>query len=415
MTAATVAAEDWPQFRGPNGDGVSTAKNLPLTWSETTNVVWKTAIPGRGRSSPVILGNRVWLTTAIETNPRKERVGPDPVTIVDRVELGVVCLDRATGKQLYHVTLFRADNPQPVHQLNSYATPTPVAEPGRLYCDFGASGTACLDAETGKALWQRQLKIDHQVGPGSSPTLYKNLLILMRDGRDEQYVAALDKYTGKPVWRTDRPPIIAHIGNLKKSFSTPVFVESGGRTQVVMVCAHWIVSLDPMTGRELWRVKHGTGFSVAPRPLVGHGMVYCCTGMTRQLWAIRPDGQGDVTDTHVAWKAASQIPMMPSPLLVGREIYTLSDQGIVTCYDALTGQELGRRSTGGPCAASPLYADGRIYIINQKGETTVLKPGKDLEKLAENVLDGAAFASPAALGHALYIRTDTHLYCVAPK
>ncbi len=407
-----LAADDWPQFRGPGGDGISTAKNLPLTWSATTNVLWKTAVPGRGRSSPVVLGDRIWLTTAIETNPRTTRQQNDPVTAADRVEIGVVCLDRATGRQLYHVTLFRADNPPVAHVLNSFATPTPVVEPGRLYCDFGAFGTVCLDADTGKTLWQRQLVIDHQLAPGSSPALCKDLLILVRDGRDQQYVTALDKRAGQTVWKTDRPPLAATIGNLKKSFSTPTIVESAGRAQIVVPGAQWIVSYDPATGRELWRVEHGRGFSIAARAVAGHGMVYACTGMTRQLWAIRADGQGDVTKTHVAWKVESGLPMLSSPLLLGKEIYAITDKGVAICWDALSGQELGRQRVGGEFGASPLYADGRIYVFDQAARTTVLKAGKAIEVLAVNELNGMLFASPAAVGDKLYVRTDTHLYCV---
>ena len=413
--AAANAADNWLQLRGPNGSGVSTAKNLPLSWSATDNIIWKTAIPGRGRSSPVVLGNRIWLTTAVETNPRNYRESSDPVTGADRIEIGVVCLDRGSGKILYHVTLYRVDNPPPAHVLNSFATPTPVAEPGRLYCDFGAFGTACLDAATGKVLWQAKLPIDHHLAPGSSPVVWKNLLILVRDGRDQQFVAALDKRTGKQVWRTDRPPIEVKSPNTKKSFCTPAFVEAGGRAQVVIPCAHWFVSYDPASGKELWRVKHGTSFSIAPVPAVGNGLVYCCTGMTRQLWAIRPDGAGDVTATHVAWKADSVVGTMPSPLLVGDKFYALSEAGAVSCLDAVTGAELGRRALVGNFSASPLLADGRIYVFNQKGKGYALKAGKDLEVLAESELEGPLFASPAPVGDKLYLRTDSTLYCIGKK
>ncbi|MBI5396139.1 MAG: PQQ-binding-like beta-propeller repeat protein [Verrucomicrobia bacterium] len=413
ITSAT--ADDWLQFRGPNGSGASTAKNLPLSWSATSNIVWKTTIPGRGRSSPVVLGDRIWVTTAVETNPRQYRESHDPVTGADRIGIGVVCLDRASGKILYHVTLYRVDNPPPAHQLNSFATPTPVADPGRLYCDFGAFGTACLDAATGKVLWQAKLPIDHHLAPGSSPAIWKNLLILVRDGRDQQFVAALEKRTGRQVWRTDRPPIEAKSPNMKKSFGTPAFVEVGGRAQVVIPCAHWFVSYDPATGKELWRVRHGTSFSIAPVPAVGNKLVYCCTGMTRQLWAIRPDGAGDVTASHVAWKADSVVGTMPSPLLVGDKLYGLSEAGAVSCLDAVTGADLGRRALVGSFSASPLLADGRIYVFNQKGKAYALKLGKDLEVLGESELEGPLFASPAAVGDKLYLRTDSTLYCIKKK
>jgi hypothetical protein len=318
--ATALPAEDWPQFRGPTGDGLAAATHLPLTWSPTRNVAWKAPVPGRGRSSPVLLGDRIWLTTAIETGLRTFAEGPDRMQQAERVAIGVICLERATGKPLYHVELFPVDNPTPVNLLNSYATPTPVVEPGRLYCDFGTFGTACLDSATGRVLWKRQLPLDHHHGPGSSPVLYRDLLILVRDGRDKQYVAALNKQTGETVWKTDRPPIKASNPEFRKSFSTPLIFEAGGRDQVVVPGAQWLVSYEPGTGKEIWRVDDGSGETVAPRPVYGQGMVFLSTGVLNgraQLWAVRVDGQGDVTRTHVAWKLQTAIGFMPSPLLVG--------------------------------------------------------------------------------------------------
>lgn len=415
LTALGCHGADWPQYRGPTGDGIAPAQDLPLTWSATSNLAWKTSLPGRGRSSPVIMGNRIWLTTALETNPRKTIAGTDPVTVVDRAEVGVVCLARDTGKQLYHVTLFRPEQPPPAHELNSFATPTPVIEAGRLYCDFGAFGTACLEADTGRVLWTNQITIDHQLAPASSPVVWKNLLLLVRDGRDRQFVAALDKQTGRIVWQTDRPPIEARSDNAKKSFSTPAVFEFGGRAQMVVPCAHWIVSYDPATGRELWRVKHGTSFSIGPRPVFGHGLVYVLTGMSRQLWAIRPDGSGDVTKTHVAWKTEAVAGTMASPLLAGGEIYVVTDQGLVVCLDALTGAQVGRRGTGGAVASSPMLSADRIYLFGRKGKGTVFRAGRELEVLAENELEGTLFTCPAAVENALYIRTDDAIYCVRAK
>ncbi len=407
--------QDWPQFRGPSGDGVASAKNLPTTWSASNNIAWEVKVPGRGRSSPVILGDRIWLTTAIEHNPRNTRVESDPVVVVDRAELGLVCLERASGKQLYHVTFLDVEKPPPAHEFNSFATPTPVAEPGRIYCDFGTFGTLCAEAETGKILWQNKLPIDHQLAPGSSPVIWKDMLILVRDGREKQFVAGLDKNTGKIIWQTDRPPIKAGSGNQKKSFSTPLIVQTGDRAQAVIPGGHWICSYDPETGRELWRVKHGTGFSIGPRPVSGNGLVYALTGMTRQLFAIRPDGSGDVTATHVAWKAGGAMPTMPSPLLVGKEIYVVSDSGLLTCLDAMTGKEIGQRGMGGQCASSPMFADGRIYMFTREGKGVVMEPGKDLKIIAENKLAGPIFASPVALGDTLYVRSDSSLYCIRGK
>ncbi len=287
LLSAIATGEDWPQFRGPGGNGISRSANPPLEWSETKNIAWKVAVPGRGRSSPVILGDRIWLTTAVETNVVRKRIGPDDMQTADHVALGAVCLDRASGKLLWHVTTFDVPKPPPVHWLNSWATPTPAAEPGRLYCDFGSMGTACLDAESGKTLWTQRLAIDHMVGPGSSPILAKDLLVLVRDGCDRQYVAALDKKSGQLVWKTPRPPIEARA-DLRKAFSTPLPVEVAGTTQLVAVGARWAVCYDPADGKEIWRLRHGDGFSIGSVPVFGSGRVYFSTGCMRpNLLAVR--------------------------------------------------------------------------------------------------------------------------------
>ncbi|MFI5382074.1 MAG: PQQ-binding-like beta-propeller repeat protein [Tepidisphaerales bacterium] len=414
--ASGAIAADWPQFRGPTGDGIAQAKGLPLTWSPTENIAWKTAIPGRGRSSPVILGDRIFLTTAVETNIRRFSEGPDAMQQAERAVIGAVCLDRATGKLIYHVDLLPLEKPGAINWLNTYATPTPVVEPGRLYCDFGAFGTVCVDSATGRILWQRSLPVDHHHGPGSSAIVHKNLLILVRDGRDQQYLAALDKQTGVTVWKTSRPPLRTPIAEFRKSFSTPLIFEAAGRTQMVVAGAQWLVSYDPETGKELWRADDGNGETAAPRPVFGNGLVYLTTGVLGsarpQLWAIRVDGQGDVTKTHVAWKLSTQVPMVSSPLLVGQDLYIVSDDGIIACVDALTGQVLNKHRAGGSHYASPTFAEGRLYFFNRDGKATILEAGKELKPLAENQLDGPLFASPAFVDSAIYIRTDTHLYCV---
>jgi outer membrane protein assembly factor BamB len=411
VAAAAAVAEDWPQFRGPGGDGVSSAAGVPLRWSETQNVRWKTAIPGRGHSSPVLRGDRIWLTTAVDTANKKMGHGADEMQVAEQVVLGVVCLDRTSGRLLYHKQLLRLQNPGPVHALNSYASPTPVVELGRLYCDFGTFGTMCVDAATGTTLWKRHLPLDHQVGPGSSPVLFDELLLLVRDGRDVQYVVALDKTSGENAWKTDRPPIDASGGHMKKAFSTPLMIQFEGQAQAIVAGAQWVVSYDPGTGQPIWRVCHGSGFSLVPRPVFGHGMVYACTGgWTPRLWAIRVDGRGDVSDSHVAWKATSQIPLMSSPLLVGQELYVVSDMGIASCFDALTGQMHWRERFGGNYAASPVYADGRIYFFNREGKATVLKPGRQFTRLAENQLDDAMAASPAFVDKSIFLRTYGYLY-----
>ena len=416
LVSPASAGGDWPQFRGPGGQGISRSANPPAEWSETRNVAWKVAVPGVGRSSPVIAGDRIWLTTALAQGLVRKRVDAQPAQVADRVSLHVVCLNRSDGSRLWDTTVFDVEKPAPVHVLNSFATPTPVVEGGRLYCDFGLNGTACLDAATGKVRWTKRLVIDHMVGPGSSPIVHDGLLVLVRDGTDLQYVTALDKETGRTVWKTDRPPI--HAGNhAKKAFSTPLAIAAGGATQIVVLGAQWVVSYEPATGKEIWRVRHGTGFSGASRPVSGHGMVYICTGAMRsQLWAIRVDGRGDVTASHVAWRVTAEaLPIMSSPLLVGRELYTVSDSGLAICFDALTGKVVWRSRLRGTHLASPTLAGGRLYFCDIEGKATVLKAGRQLEKLAESKLDGAVAASPAFVGNCIFLRTDTHLYRIEER
>jgi outer membrane protein assembly factor BamB len=358
----------------------------------------------------------VWLTTALTYNVRTFAAGPDRMQQAERVVIGVVCLDRATGKQIYFKELFSVDDPPAVNLLNSYATPTPVVEPGRLYCDFGTFGTACLDSESGEVIWKRELPLKHFQGPGSSPALHENLLILVRDGGDQQYITGLDKATGKTVWKSDRPPLSTPVPMFRKSFSTPLVFEAAGRMQMVVPGAQWFVSYEPETGDEIWRVDDGKGETVAPRPVYGAGLVYVSTGVyggKPQLWAIRVDGQGDVTQSHVAWKLPNSIGFMASPLLLGRELYLLSDETFLTCVDALTGEIVGKARVGGNFAASPVYAEGRIYCFGREGKTVVFEADRALPVLAENQLDGPVFASPAIVHSAIYLRTDSHIYCLA--
>lgn len=408
---AAGAELDWPQFRGPRGDGSSLATSVPVRWSETNNIEWKVPIPGRGRSSPVVLGDHLWLTLAVEQSVVRTNIGPDDMQTAEHVSLEAVCLDRANGKILWRTQLFPVDKPNPVHWFNSWATPTPVVELERLYCDFGTYGTACLNSHTGKILWKTRLPLDHQVGPGSSPVLYKNLLVLVRDGRDAQYVAALDKQTGNQVWRTERPPIEVSSGNLKKSFVTPLLVNAAGRTQLISPGAHWVVSYDPATGKEFWRARHGTGFSIGSCPVFGDGIAFFSTGcMKPQLWAVRVDGEGDVTTTHAVWRTPRQVPVMSSPVLLGDKLYWISDDGIASCADCRSGEVQWQERLGGQHLASPLLAEGRLYFFGKDGKCTVVKASKQFEKLTENQIEGPVTATPAILDGTIFLRTDSHLY-----
>ncbi|MBN2292563.1 MAG: PQQ-like beta-propeller repeat protein [Pirellulales bacterium] len=420
-----AAAADWPQFRGPRGQGHSDATELPLKWSETENITWKVPVEGRGWSSPVIRGNEIWMTTALATIAKPEvarqkldSLGfavPSP-EVAERIVLKAVEFDRESGRLIRSVTLLKIDKLLQICEVNSYASPTPVIEAGRLYCDFGTMGTVCLDTATGKTLWERHLPVEHQVGPGSSPILYGKLLVLVRDGCDVQYIAALDKQTGDIVWKTPRPPIKGTYTPYKKAFSTPLVIDHGGRRQMVSMGAQWIVSYDPDTGKELWRVDTGQSFSNTARPVFGNGLVFVSTAFGgSELFAIRPDGRGDVTDTHISWTARKQVPQMPSPLLVENLLYTVSDGGVAMCTDAVTGKVHWTKRLSGKYYASPIFGAGRIYFFSEDGEATVIRPGNKFVELTKNKLDGRFMASAAVSGRALFLRNDTHLYRIEQK
>ncbi len=417
---ASTGAEDWPQFRGPTGQGHSTAKDIPLRWSESENIAWKVPIVGRGWSSPVVLGGQIWLTTAIETEGSSEelqqaveRVGapvPNPY-VAGHVTLKAICIDRDNGRILHDLTLFQTDEPVVLNTMNSYASPTPVVEAGRVYCDFGAMGNACVDTATGKIVWSRHLSVEHQVGPGSSPILYGDTLILTRDGCDQQYITALDKTTGRTVWKTPRPPHDTAVMVYRKAFTTPVVFEDNGVDQMVVLGAQWIVSYDPAIGKERWRVDTGPTFSNASCPAYGDGLVYVCTayGGTR-MYAIRTDGRGDVTDTHIAWEVQRSTPRRTSPLLVDGRLYLVSERGVASCVDAETGEVYWSERLDGAFSASPVFADGHVYFFGENGTATVIQLGDSFRTLAENHIDGRIMATPAFVDRSVILRTDTHLY-----
>jgi outer membrane protein assembly factor BamB len=414
---AFTAEAEWPQFRGPNGQGHASASQLPTTWSEGEKIAWKAAIPGRGWSSPVIAGNQIWLTTAVESPisaaEKAERIkgttNTQPLVVSGKLSLRAVCVDRESGRVTADVELLTEDRPQPTHTMNSFASPTPVLAEGKLYAHFGAYGTACLDTEALDVVWtNRELVINHENGPGSSPILWGDRLIVHCDGSDTQYIAALDTATGRVAWKTDRSGKMNAEPQLKKSYGTPLVVEIAGQPHVVSPAADWLYGYDPATGRELWKVPYGQlGFSIAPRPVAGHGMVYMSTAFTQpQLLAVKLDGGNPA----IAWRFAKQMPNICSPLLVGDELYTISDKGILTCLDAHSGSVHWTERVPGNYAASPLFADGKIYVANRSGETTVLAPGKSFQVLGAGKLAGEILASPAAVGQALYVRTDKALY-----
>ena len=385
-----ISVQDWPQFRGPTGQGVSDEHNLPLNWSETQNVRWKTAIPGRGWSSPVIQGERIWLTTATE----------------DGRSLRAIAVDLNSGAIQKDIELFRLKSPRLMNAKNSFASPTPVIEGDRVYLHFGAYGTACI-TQAGEILWKTKLEYDNgQHGPGGSPVLYDDLLIVSCDGLEQQFVVALDKATGKVRWKKMREGY--------QAYTTPLVVSLPSGDQVISPGAFQAIAYEPRTGKEIWRVKYAEGFSNVPMPVYGDDLVFICTGFQEpSLLAVRLDGRGDVTKSKIVWKLDRGIPRTPSPLLVGNELYIVSDNGIATCIDAKTGEELWRARLGGNYSASPIYADGRIYFLSEEGESIVSAPGRQLKHLATNQLDGPTLASMAVSHSSLFIRTATHLYRIS--
>ena len=394
-------AEDWPQFRGPGGQGHSAETNLPVNWSDTSNVRWKVEVPGRGWSSPSIAGGRVWLTTATTE-------GITSVLMRTRA-LRAIAYDVATGKEVVNTVVFNPTEAGAMHAKNSYASPTPIIEDGRVYVHFGPLGTAALDT-AGKVLWRKQIPYEPVHGTGGSPVLNGDLLIYSGDGSDAQFVVALDKRTGEIRWRTERPK----PGYM--AFSTPLVIDAGGRKQLVSPSAYRAVSYEPETGKELWRVEYGEGFSNVPRPVFGHGLVYIVSGFyTPKVMAVRPEGKGDLTQSGVAWQHSRGAPLTPSPLIVGDEIYIVSDNGIATCLDAKTGKLHWQQRLGGNFSASPIFADGRIYFQSEEGDATVIAPGKQFQKLATNSMNAQTLASISVSGGSFYIRTATHLYRIGGR
>jgi len=393
------AAANWPQFRGPLGDGHCEAKGLPLEWSETRNVQWKTSIHDQGWSSPVIWDDQVWMTTATADGKR----------------LYAVCVDRDTGKIVHDIPVFDVQQPQEIWgNKNGHASPTPVIEAGDVYVHFGTYGTACLDTRTGQTLWaRRDLNCFHRVGPASSPIIYGNLLIFHVDGCDVRYVVALDKATGKTVWKTDRSADCQEAPyGFRYACCTPTVTQFAGRRQMISPGPRAVIAYDPLTGEELWKVNN-LGWAVVPRPVCGHGVAFVTTDQNHpQLQAVRLDGRGDVTDSHVVWGIAKGVPSIPSLLLVGDLLYLVSDPGIMSCVDAKSGAIAWKERLPGNYRASPIYADGRIYVTNVNGVTTVIEPGRRFNVLAVNELgDGTRLeASFAVAERALFVRTETHLY-----
>lgn len=399
LSTTLLTAADWPEFRGPDAQGHTEAKNLPLTWSQTSHVVWKTPIAGIGWSSPVVIGNRIFMTSALP-------VGGVEEPKADR-SLHALALDATTGKPVWDVEVFTATSPR-AHRKNSHASPTPIFEGGRLYVHFGHLGTACLDAATGKSIWATQEFAYSPVhGNGSSSVLFEDLLIFSADAETDPKVIALDKSSGKQRWA------FARQSEAKKKFSfcTPLIIVVNGQKQLITPGSGVVNALNPKTGEEIWHCNYDQGYSVVPRPVYAHGMIFIGTGYDKPaVLGIKVDGKGDVTATHLVWTIDKFAPHNPSMVVVGDELYFVADNGVLSCVDARTGKVHYQERCTGPISASILAADGRLYLQDEKGVCAVVKPGRTFQTLAHNDLGERSLASFAVIDSDLLIRTEGNLY-----
>jgi len=394
----------WTHFRGNKLDGISGEKDLPVTWNDTTHIGWKTPIEGKGWSSPVVWGNQVWLTTATR----------------DGREMRAVCADLFSGRILHNLLVFNPDTLFRIHAVNSYATPTPAIEEGFLYVHFGRYGTACVNTRSGSVVWKRtDLQCEHIQGPGSSLMLYRDKLIVHLEGTDVQQILALDKRTGKIIWKAERPrecyEPLDEIG--KKAYTTPLIVRVGGRDLMISNGSAVCIAYDPDSGKEVWRIVRGEDSTIA-MPVEYGGIVFFYTGFVRdpdgkkhaELLAVNPDGSGDIAGTHILWKRDFPILQLLTPVIREGIIYTVDSEGMLYCLDALTGQTLWSEKLRGKYNASPVYADGHVYFCSTNGRAIVLKTDPEPEIVAENHLDGNIWATPAIADGAILIRTSKYLY-----
>ncbi len=422
--ASLLSAADWPEWRGPGGQGrAEAAGDLPLTFSETSGVAWKTPLPGRGHSTPVVQGNHLWLTTALEkaADPAeaerrlKANTGDQPVTVLASVSLRALCVDRSTGKLLHDLELLNVAEPQWSHQLNSYASPSPVLDQGRLYAHFGSLGTACLDTGSLQVLWtNREPQVMHENGPGSSPVLWQDKLIVHFDGSDAQFIAAFDTATGKLAWKTARSGEMDPRPQQRKAYGTPLIVEMNGAPVVVSPAANWVYGYEPASGRELWKIAYdGLGFSMPVRPVADAERFYVGTSYGKsQVLAVKYAG---VKTPEVAWRNPKNAPKMASPVLANNLLFYVDDGGILSCVEPATGEVHYRERLGGKFSASPIAANGKLYFCSREGVISVVPAEKSFRIEAQNSLDGSLMASPVALDGALYLRTEAALYRIGPS
>jgi outer membrane protein assembly factor BamB len=399
---ATAARTDvWPEFRGPNGVGVAVEADLPAEFGEGKNVVWATPIHGWGHSSPVVWGDQVWVSTATE----------------DGLKMSTVCVDAATGKVVHDLLLFENESVSPdQHAANSFASPTPTIEEGRVYIHFGHYGTACLDTKTGKPVWSRRdIEVDEYRGPASSPIIFEDLLIFDCDGVDKQFVIALNKKTGKTVWKTDRNiDYGTDVGDYKKAYGTPSIFDIDGRKQLVAPAAVETVAYDPRTGKELWRVKHGW-MNAAARPLYSHGLVLIAAGKDdTSIIALKP-GAGDLTAKGIVWKSGKAVAQKPSPLIIGDLLFMISDNGVASCRDVATGEMRWMERITGEFWASPVSDGEKIFCFAKDGSAPVFAAAAEFKPLAQNKFEEGFHSTPAISDNAMFVRSRNHLYRIQNK
>ena len=422
------AAENWPQWRGPGGLGVSSETDLPEDWDASTNVLWKTPIPGRGLSSPVVWGNEVYLTTSLEgpvvpgAGPPSHKgwrgednyVHPDAMGADRRWTIKLSSLDAANGRVRWERVVHDGTVYDDRHKKNSYASSTPVTDGTRVWAFFDAEGLFCYDRE-GKLVWKTSMGriAKGGMGHGMSPVLHGNLLILQCDVEmgDGSFIAAVDRDSGREVWRTAR--------SNRRSWATPLLVPVDGRVELVASGAESVIAYDPATGRELWRAP-GVVSHPIPSAVAGHGLVFASAGsQAKRAVALRPGGSGDITGTaNVAWQYEKGTAYVPSPILYGDYLYLMTDKGLVTCLDARTGvvqYEGGRVPVPATFTASPVAFGGRILLTSEDGDTFVLRAGPKHEIVRTNTIGEPVFASPAIAGGRIYIRGEKNLYCIGKR
>jgi len=407
QTPSSAQQVNWTHFRGSNLDGISKDQNAPTTWNDSLNIIWKSRISGKGWSSPVVYGDQVWVSTASE----------------DGKQMFGICLNSKSGKEIFNIKLFEPGTTFPKHDINTFASPTPCIDKEFVYFHFGTYGTACVKTKDGSVVWKRSdLNCDHVQGPGSSPIIYKNLLILHLEGVDVQYIVALDKITGKTVWKKDRPKDcydkLVPIG--KKAYITPIIINVKGKDLLISNGSAACIAYNPETGEEVWRVVQGEDSTIS-MPFFENGIVYFYTSFVTpksgeqycELMAVDPSGTGDITKTHIIWRLKSPVLQLLTPVIKNGLIYTIDSKNNLYCLDAKTGTSIYSKRLTGKYNSSPVYAGGKIYFTSTNGETMIIMEGRKFEVISRNKLKGEVFATPALVNNSIIMRSGANLYCIS--